>query len=358
MNKDGVTINDEETLRRHITSWIDELNDSTPTNNNDDRRLVTNDHCVAVKASAAKILGGALEGCGTAASDASPPADEQPNPTCLLLLCEAHFKAADIIIPECGDVDIPRDDIEACKLTPGYLPPSKPIANDDEATTSVNKSVDIDVLDNDEVTFGFDIQIEIITQATSGTCIAINGLEQRVSVVYAPNPGSLPGRDTCTYEVCYKEGTRYANLCDTATVTIDVVAQPTSVRRYLITIACPICHISNTPTNTIITQSPTLSERPTLFPETTFGVAQVQGNLVTHQTQCRKKICILSTGYDINHFDLPGGDNNPDTTSEVDGVGTCSGSGDCDPFQDNDSDSVGMLLFLSSVYDDAVCDNS
>ena len=71
---------------------------------------------------------------------------------------------------------------------------------------------------------------------------------------------------------------------------------------------------------------------------------------MTHQTQCRKKICILSTGYDINHFDLPGGDNNPDTTSEVDGAGTCSGSGDCDPFQD--SNSLGMLLFLSR-YDNA-----
>ena len=65
---------------------------------------------------------------------------------------------------------------------------------------------------------------------------------------------------------------------------------------------------------------------------------------MTHQTQCRKKICILSTGYDINHFDLPGGDNNPDTTSEVDGAGTCNDG--CDPFQYDDS--LGMLLFLSS----------
>jgi len=32
----------------------------------------------------------------------------------------------------------------------------------------------------------------------------------------------------------------------------------------------------------------------------------------------------LDTGYDINHVDLPGGVNNPDTTSEVSGGGTCN----------------------------------
>ena len=245
-NKNGATtIDDEAALRSHITSWIDELKDSTAANN-DSRRLDTSQHCVDVKDSAANILASALEGCGTAASGSLAggiATNESPNPTCLLLLCEAHFKAADIITPECEpeDPDFKRNDILACRLTPGYLPPAPPTANDVVAGSIVlDQLLDVvitgttgfaHVLDNVNGTFGFDLELRgIDTQAANGECFALSIGSDIGKVSYVPDDGFL-GNDSCEYKVCYAEGTRYADVCSTALVEATVVAQPTSVRK-------------------------------------------------------------------------------------------------------------------------------
>lgn len=205
-------------------------------------------HCVAVKNSAATILASAMEGCGTAASGplGGGFTNEKPNPTCLLLLCEAHFKATEIITPECKDEnpDFDRSDILACRLTPGYLPPETPTANNVTAGTFVGEQLDVvitgtigqaHILDNVNGTFGFDLELqeEIVTQAQNGTCTAFSGTafgEDFGKVIYVPDDGFL-GKDSCEYKVCYAEGTRYADVCSTAFVNAEVVAQPTSVRK-------------------------------------------------------------------------------------------------------------------------------
>ena len=224
------------------------MKDSTAANN-EDRRLESDPHCVAVKDSAANILASAMEGCGTAASGpfgGGIATNESPNPTCLLLLCEAHFKATEIVTPECGaeDPDFDRNDILACRLTPGYLPPEPPTANNVTAGTVVFhdpiKQLDVvitgttgsaHVLDNVNGTFGFDLELRgIDTQAANGECIAFSFGPDFGKVAYIPNDGFL-GNDSCEYKVCYAEGTRYADVCSTAFVNAEVVAQPTSVRK-------------------------------------------------------------------------------------------------------------------------------
>jgi len=246
-NKNGATtIDDEAALRNHITSWIDELKDSTAANN-DSRRLDSDPHCVAVKDSAANILASALEGCGTAASGSfggGSFTNEEPNPTCLLLLCEAHFKAADIVQPECEDSEVitDRDEILACRLTPGYLPPEPPTANNVTAGTFDGQLFELldvvitgigfaDVDYNGTFGFELDLQEEIVTQAQNGKCSAITRGPDRGrlgKVIYEPNEGFL-GDDSCEYKVCYTD--RYADVCSTAFVNAEVVAQPTSVRK-------------------------------------------------------------------------------------------------------------------------------
>ena len=220
------------------------MKDSTAANN-DSRRLDTDPHCVAVKNSAANILASAFEGCGTAASGPSLPfasKSQKPNPTCLLLLCEAHFKATEIVTPECGEPEDPvdRSDILACRLTPGYLPPETPTANNVTAGTFVDfEQLDVvitgtigqaHILDNVNGTFGFDLELqeEIVTQAQNGKCTAFSFGEDFGKVIYEPDDGFL-GNDSCEYEVCYTD--RYADVCSTAFVNVEVVAQPTSVRK-------------------------------------------------------------------------------------------------------------------------------
>ena len=303
-NKNGATtIDDEAALRNHITSWIDELKDSTAANN-DSRRLDSDPHCVAVKDSAANILASAMEGCGTAASGSLAggiATNESPNPTCLLLLCEAHFKAADIVTTECETEGIPRDQILACQLTPGYLPPDDPIANADGATILVNTGAFVDVLDNDEGTFGFNLELrDIVTPANDGLCWLGEILGTgKMGVLYTPNEGFI-GQDECVYQVCYAEGTRYADQCDDATVTIDVNAQPTSVRKN-ITIAYPLClswplttHLSTfLTTTTIQSQSPTAA--PTFGCDITLEL-EPHIPLVSQET-CEGKLTELTLKY-------------------------------------------------------------
>ena len=70
-----------------------------------------------------------------------------------------------------------------------------------------------------------------------------------------------------------------------------------------------------------------------------LSTRQSQGNLVDNQTQCRKKVCILDTGYDRGHVDLP--TNSGD--SEVGGTGTCN---NCPWFRDDNSHGTFLSICL------------
>ena len=70
-----------------------------------------------------------------------------------------------------------------------------------------------------------------------------------------------------------------------------------------------------------------------------LSTRQSQGNLVDNQTQCRKKVCILDTGYDLGHQDLPTNSGG----SEVSGRGTCN---NCPWNQDSNSHGTFLCICL------------
>lgn len=97
--------------------------------------------------------------------------------------------------------------------------PSVPVANDDEVGTLVDTPVTSDVLGNDEQAESLTLDVRNTTDATSGTCV-----KDGDGVKYNPNAGFV-GSDSCVYTVCV---TGSNNACDTATLSIDVSAAPTS----------------------------------------------------------------------------------------------------------------------------------
>jgi len=132
----------------------------------------------------------------------------------------------------CGDKTVRRDEIasflaRAFLLTPttttttsggggGTLPPvnDPPAANDDEATTLASAAVTINVTAND-------VDVNLLVSSVTNTTVPAHGTlgnNHDGSFEYTPEDGYL-GDDTFEYEVCDTGA-----LCDTATVTIHVVA--------------------------------------------------------------------------------------------------------------------------------------
>ena len=94
-----------------------------------------------------------------------------------------------------------------------------PVAEDDTESTDLNTPVTVPVLDNDSDPDGDVIVIDDYETTTSegGEVVCVDG-----ECTYTP-PFGFTGEDTFTYTICDPEG-----LCDTATVTITVVNDPTS----------------------------------------------------------------------------------------------------------------------------------
>lgn len=121
---------------------------------------------------------------------------------------------------------------------------SKPVANDDEVDTSFETPVTFAVLTNDEQEENLVLNVtNVATQAANGNCeVVIIGNSTKVK--YTPN-ADFAGRDSCVYTACVI-GSESETVCDTATLTINVAAAPTSnptqspsnqVRPY-----CLLCH--------------------------------------------------------------------------------------------------------------------
>jgi len=101
---------------------------------------------------------------------------------------------------------------------------SKPVANDDEVDTSFETPVTVDVLNNDEQAENLLLVVaNITTQAANGNCEVIPA-GNSTKVTYTPE-ADFAGRDSCVYTACVIGSD---NACDTATLTIDVAAAPTS----------------------------------------------------------------------------------------------------------------------------------
>ena len=100
---------------------------------------------------------------------------------------------------------------------------SKPVANDDGVDTSFETPVTFAVLTNDEQAENLVLNVtNIATQAANGICSVVIGTPSNVK--YTPN-ADFSGRDSCVYTTCVIGS---STACDTATLTIDVAAAPTS----------------------------------------------------------------------------------------------------------------------------------
>jgi MYXO-CTERM domain-containing protein len=92
----------------------------------------------------------------------------------------------------------------------------QPVAQDDVAEVDEDGEVTIAVLDNDVDPDGDSLEVrDIVNEPGHGTATIVDG-----AVVYVPN-ADYNGEDSFTYQVCDGGG-----LCDTATVTVTVVAVP------------------------------------------------------------------------------------------------------------------------------------
>jgi large repetitive protein len=111
-----------------------------------------------------------------------------------------------------------------------------PDARNDVATTSKNRTVDIDALTNDDINGTLDSFV-IVTQPTRGSVSVVAG-----KLRYVPQTDSCGYNDTLTYKICNQ------NACDTAsvivTVTCDTVVKVAPVANY---------DFGKTPKNTPIT---------------------------------------------------------------------------------------------------------
>ena len=94
------------------------------------------------------------------------------------------------------------------------------MANDDEVETFFETQITVDVLGNDTQQESLTLEVRnITTDAASGTCVRDGN-----GVKYTPDTGFV-GPDSCVYTACVI-GSNTA--CDTATLSIDVSAAPTS----------------------------------------------------------------------------------------------------------------------------------
>jgi len=107
---------------------------------------------------------------------------------------------------------------------------SKPVATDDQGEVAFNTPKTFDVLNNDEQAENLVLVVANITnQAANGNCEVVSTpsnvvVSTQSNVTYTPD-ADFAGRDSCVYTACVI-GSDYA--CDTATLTIDVAATPTS----------------------------------------------------------------------------------------------------------------------------------
>ena len=101
-------------------------------------------------------------------------------------------------------------------VTPGADPP---VAAPDSATVSENGSASIDVLGNDTDPDG-DLDPTSVTVTTGPSHGTVSVNPTTGAITYTPDPG-YSGPDSFTYQVCDATA-----LCDTATVTLDVVNVP------------------------------------------------------------------------------------------------------------------------------------
>jgi hypothetical protein len=193
------------------------------------------DECKMAKSKAAELTEGALSGC--AELGANDQATVIPNPTCLLLFCRAQQMGNFLVTSSCKDETLVIFD--SCSLVPGLLTPDPPQAFDDKVTLNFDEtdsaSVTVDVLANDKFTFGQTLQVTAIkAKRGSGSCKVVDD-----KVVYKPSfPDFDSGTTECDYETCYVG--RYdtdthifpiagVDLCDVATLEIDVKGAPTQV---------------------------------------------------------------------------------------------------------------------------------
>ena len=99
---------------------------------------------------------------------------------------------------------------------------SKPVANDDGVDTSFETPVTVEVLANDTQAENLLLVVaNITTQAANGNCEVVSN---STKVKYTPDNGFVGG-DSCVYTACVIGSDK---ACDTATLTIDVAAAPTS----------------------------------------------------------------------------------------------------------------------------------
>ena len=101
---------------------------------------------------------------------------------------------------------------------------SKPVANDDEGKVAFNTPKTFDVLNNDtQAENPLLVVANITTQAANGNCEVVPA-GNSTAVKYTPENGFVGG-DSCVYTACVQGS---VTACDTATLTIDVSAAPTS----------------------------------------------------------------------------------------------------------------------------------
>lgn len=107
-----------------------------------------------------------------------------------------------------------------CQTQPGPTPCLDVVANDDSISTSVDTSVTIPVLINDIPSVpGMELTVtKLLYDGANGKCIISESETGSVVVVYLPDSGYF-GMDTCVYEACEVE-----DRCDTATISIVVIA--------------------------------------------------------------------------------------------------------------------------------------
>jgi gliding motility-associated-like protein len=93
--------------------------------------------------------------------------------------------------------------------------PDPVVANDDQGVTSVNQPIAINVIGNDTNPNGNGLTVTIVTQPTSGTVV----VNADGTVTYTPATNAS-GNVSFTYQACDP----ILNLCDTATVSITIIA--------------------------------------------------------------------------------------------------------------------------------------
>ena len=127
------------------------------------------------------------------------------------------YVGEDSFVYEACDADGMCDSaVVTVTVVPGGPDNRQPVAEDDVAEVDEDGEVTIAVLANDVDPDGDSLEIrDIVNEPGHGTATIVDG-----AVVYVPD-ADYDGEDSFTYQVCDSSG-----LCDTATVTVTVVAVP------------------------------------------------------------------------------------------------------------------------------------